>query len=518
MRMCPAADPTDGLLDVVVAGPISPDHAAAAQAEGVRGHPRDPPGGAPATGPGRSSIDAPSGITAYADGERTCPLPMTVTAVPGALRCSLARSTVALDGRAVAASGRARRRAARPLRGARRRWPAGPAPRQPASTAPGVGRVSPTISVALRLDAERRAGVPEDRRVGLAAADLVRQHPTRRRSSAKPERGAERPDVEADVADHRRPAPRPRRSACSVGSGVGVRPPALRAQQPLVQRLGEPVDAGVDGRGQPGVRGPVRVGVQVPVGPDLGQVRRHPGRARPAGPAGGDEPVGQRRWPAARSRRGAAGGGGREHPVDRVLDLRDACRGSRTAPRRRPLAATRCGQAVTVLAARRARIPSGANRRTDSLSSLVCMTSPAERYARPAGGGRGSPPALTEFAAELAVRARPVPARGLRGAGAGQRRAGVRADRGRQDRGRRVRRAPGAGRRGRKCFYTTPIKALSNQKYNDLVDRYGAGQGRPAHRGQLDQRRRAGGGDDHRGAAQHALRRLAGPATASATW
>jgi hypothetical protein len=27
---------------------------------------------------------------------------------------------------------------------------------------------------------------------------------------------------------------------------------------------------------------------------------------------------------------------------------------------------------------------------------------------------------------------------------------------------------------GRKCFYTTPIKALSNQKYNDLVARYGA--------------------------------------------
>ncbi|HEX5566807.1 MAG TPA: DEAD/DEAH box helicase [Streptomyces sp.] len=29
--------------------------------------------------------------------------------------------------------------------------------------------------------------------------------------------------------------------------------------------------------------------------------------------------------------------------------------------------------------------------------------------------------------------------------------------------------------RGRKCFYTTPIKALSNQKYNDLVRRYGPG-------------------------------------------
>src|SRR5881275_1581142 len=27
---------------------------------------------------------------------------------------------------------------------------------------------------------------------------------------------------------------------------------------------------------------------------------------------------------------------------------------------------------------------------------------------------------------------------------------------------------------GQKCFYRTPIKALSNQKYNDLVARYGA--------------------------------------------
>src|SRR5665647_2151812 len=29
-------------------------------------------------------------------------------------------------------------------------------------------------------------------------------------------------------------------------------------------------------------------------------------------------------------------------------------------------------------------------------------------------------------------------------------------------------------RAGRKCFYTTPIKALSNQKYADLVARHGA--------------------------------------------
>src|SRR6266576_3756996 len=27
---------------------------------------------------------------------------------------------------------------------------------------------------------------------------------------------------------------------------------------------------------------------------------------------------------------------------------------------------------------------------------------------------------------------------------------------------------------GQKCYYTTPIKALSNQKYNDLVDRHGS--------------------------------------------
>jgi ATP-dependent RNA helicase HelY len=31
-------------------------------------------------------------------------------------------------------------------------------------------------------------------------------------------------------------------------------------------------------------------------------------------------------------------------------------------------------------------------------------------------------------------------------------------------------------RAGGKCFYTTPIKALSNQKFHDLVDRYGAGR------------------------------------------
>ena len=62
---------------------------------------------------------------------------------------------------------------------------------------------------------------------------------------------------------------------------------------------------------------------------------------------------------------------------------------------------------------------------------------------------------------------------------------------------------------GRKCFYTTPIKALSNQKHNDLVRRYG-----PERIGLLtgDQSINgdaAGGGDDHRSAAQHAVREFA---------
>ena len=64
---------------------------------------------------------------------------------------------------------------------------------------------------------------------------------------------------------------------------------------------------------------------------------------------------------------------------------------------------------------------------------------------------------------------------------------------------------------GRKCFYTTPIKALSNQKYADLVAPLRRRPRRPAHRRQQRQRRGAGRRHDHRGAAQHALRRLRHP-------
>ncbi|WP_433538785.1 DEAD/DEAH box helicase [Micromonospora sp. CA-249363] len=65
----------------------------------------------------------------------------------------------------------------------------------------------------------------------------------------------------------------------------------------------------------------------------------------------------------------------------------------------------------------------------------------------PTGAGKT---VVGEFAVHLALRGRPDDPAAADGAG------------------------PPATRR--KCFYTTPIKALSNQKYHDLVDRYGAEQ------------------------------------------
>ena len=65
--------------------------------------------------------------------------------------------------------------------------------------------------------------------------------------------------------------------------------------------------------------------------------------------------------------------------------------------------------------------------------------------------------------------ARPVPAPGARRARRGPVGARRRADRLGQDGRRRVRDRQRARRRAAKAFYTTPIKALSNQKYRDLV-------------------------------------------------
>jgi diacylglycerol kinase (ATP) len=84
MRICPAADPTDGLLDVVVAGAIG-------RVTLVRVKPRIYAGthvDHPAVTAYRARTVAlhATGITGYADGERTIDLPVTVEAVPGAVR------------------------------------------------------------------------------------------------------------------------------------------------------------------------------------------------------------------------------------------------------------------------------------------------------------------------------------------------------------------------------------------------------------------------------------------------
>jgi len=102
------------------------------------------------------------------------------------------------------------------------------------------------------------------------------------------------------------------------------------------------------------------------------------------------------------------------------------------------------------------------------------MSSPAERYAaaRRRAERAGRYPALTAFAEELPFDLDPF-----------QREAYEALENGS---GVLVCAPTGAGKtvvgefavhlalsQGRKCFYTTPIKALSNQKYNDLVDRHG---------------------------------------------
>src|SRR2546421_1335457 len=102
------------------------------------------------------------------------------------------------------------------------------------------------------------------------------------------------------------------------------------------------------------------------------------------------------------------------------------------------------------------------------------MSSPAERYAaaRRRADEAARTPALTEFSAELDFELDPF-----------QHEACAALERGS---GVLVCAPTGAGKtvvgefavhlalaQGRKCFYTTPIKALSNQKFHDLVHRYG---------------------------------------------
>src|SRR3954451_4626941 len=98
------------------------------------------------------------------------------------------------------------------------------------------------------------------------------------------------------------------------------------------------------------------------------------------------------------------------------------------------------------------------------------MSSPAERYA--AARRRTAHPTLADFTADLGFSLDPFQVQACE---ALERGTGV-----------LVCAPTGAGktvvgefavhlalRQGLKCFYTTPIKALSNQKFHDLVERYG---------------------------------------------
>ncbi len=102
------------------------------------------------------------------------------------------------------------------------------------------------------------------------------------------------------------------------------------------------------------------------------------------------------------------------------------------------------------------------------------MTSPAERYAAARRRAKQAArlPALTEFAQELPFELDPFQHQACEALEQGS--------------GVLVCAPTGAGKtvvgefavhlaleQGRKCFYTTPIKALSNQKFNDLVRKYG---------------------------------------------
>jgi YegS/Rv2252/BmrU family lipid kinase len=84
MKVCPGADPSDGLFDITVVGPLS-------RLELVRQRPRLTAGthiespGVTVHRAARVELSSP-GVTTYADGEPVAPLPAVAECVPGALR------------------------------------------------------------------------------------------------------------------------------------------------------------------------------------------------------------------------------------------------------------------------------------------------------------------------------------------------------------------------------------------------------------------------------------------------
>jgi diacylglycerol kinase (ATP) len=84
MLICPDADPSDGLLDVVIAGPLGRGAIARLKPRLRRGtHVTDP---AVTSYRAREIKITSQDIIAYADGERIAPLDLVVSCVPGALR------------------------------------------------------------------------------------------------------------------------------------------------------------------------------------------------------------------------------------------------------------------------------------------------------------------------------------------------------------------------------------------------------------------------------------------------
>ena len=82
-KIVPAADPTDGVLDIVVGKPMGRVSFARIRPKVYEGTHVD----SPLVESYRAKVIeiVSDGITAYADGERICPLPITITCVPAAL-------------------------------------------------------------------------------------------------------------------------------------------------------------------------------------------------------------------------------------------------------------------------------------------------------------------------------------------------------------------------------------------------------------------------------------------------
>ncbi|HLL68710.1 MAG TPA: diacylglycerol kinase family protein [Micromonosporaceae bacterium] len=83
MRICPAADPTDGMLDVVVVGAVSRATLLRIKPRLYTGRHVEHP--AVTQYRARRVEIASAGLVAYADGERSLALPITITSHPGVL-------------------------------------------------------------------------------------------------------------------------------------------------------------------------------------------------------------------------------------------------------------------------------------------------------------------------------------------------------------------------------------------------------------------------------------------------